>query len=201
MLQKILVISIFFTTSLFAQSKVTRILIIGDSLTEGYGVAKNDAYPRQTKILLTKQGKNVEIISAGSSGSTSASAEARLKWHLKKKPDILILALGGNDGLRGINPKTTFLNLDKTISLAKLNSIKVYLAGMKMPHNYGEEYQTMFENTFQKLINKHKIKSIPFLLKDVGGRKELNLADGIHPNEKGHQIIAKNLAQIIGKDL
>ncbi|OIQ20946.1 MAG: arylesterase [Bacteriovorax sp. MedPE-SWde] len=179
----------------------TRLLIIGDSLTEGYGVAKKDSYPSLLETELKKKRSDIRVINAGSSGSTSAGAFSRLRWHLKSKPKILILALGANDGLRGISPTSTKENLQKAITLAKKNKIIIYLAGMKMPYNYGKDYQKRFENIFSELISFNKIKSIPFLLKDVGGRKHLNLADGIHPNEKGHSIIAKNVASIIEKDL
>jgi len=177
-----------------------RILIIGDSLTEGYGVAKNKAYPHQLLLLLKKKYK-ITVVNAGSSGSTSAGAFTRLRWHLRAKPDILILALGGNDGLRGVKPAATKKNLAKTIRLAQKSKILVYLAGMKMPHNYGKDFRLAFEKIYKELIKEYKIKEIPFLLEGVGGRKEFNLPDGIHPNELGHKIIAKNLAKIIEKDL
>jgi acyl-CoA thioesterase-1 len=179
----------------------TKILIIGDSITAGYGVAKDDAYPAILKKILLSKNKKVEIVTAGSSGSTSASAFSRLRWHLKSKPTHLILALGGNDGLRGISPKSTEQNLQKAIELAKKNNLVIFLAGMKMPYNYGADYQKSFEQTFKNLVKKNKIKEIPFLLAGVGGDKKLNQADGIHPNEKGHKIVANNVAKILMKEI
>jgi len=181
--------------ALNAKDSSTRILILGDSLTEGYGVSKNDAFPALLEKLLNQKNQNkiFKVVAAGSSGSTTASAFKRLKWHLKKKPELLVLALGGNDGLRGLKPEATKANLDKAITFAKAKKIKVVLAGMKIPMNYGEDYREAYEKTFTDLSKKHDVFLIPFLLKGVGGVKDLNLPDGIHPNEKGHRIISKTL--------
>jgi acyl-CoA thioesterase-1 len=173
--------------------KVKKILILGDSLTEGYGVKKEQAFPFVLESLLNKTGDNYKVLAAGTSGSTSASALKRLKWHLKANPDVLVLALGGNDGLRGIEPEATKSNLSQAIELAKNKGLLVVLAGMKTPTNYGEEYRERFESTFSELSKKHEVHLIPFLLKGVATVKDLNLADGIHPNEKGHKVIAKTL--------
>ena len=135
----------------------------------------------------------MEVIGAGSSGATSASALSRLKWHLKKKPDLLILALGANDGLRGVKLSATKDNLARTIDLAKQNQIKVFLAGMKIPMNYGEDYRREFESLYQSLVKEKQIGLIPFLLEGVAAEPKYNLADGIHPNEEGHKIIAQNI--------
>ena len=195
----LLVLSILFWSQASIAKK--KILIVGDSLTEGYGVAKDSAYPNQLQILIDKNKMDYQVINAGSSGSTSASAPNRLKWHMKSKPEILILALGANDGLRGFEVSSTKENLGKAIDMALKNNVKVYLAGMKLPMNYGKKYRAQFESIFTELQKEKKIKLIPFLLKDVGGVKDLNLADGIHPNEKGHKIIAKTVYQFIKKDL
>jgi acyl-CoA thioesterase-1 len=180
------------------KDQVKTILVLGDSVSEGYGVAKKDSYPSLLEKKL-KEKHNVKVINSSISGSTSASAPGRLKWALRNKPDILILALGGNDGLRGIQPEATFNNLDKTIQLAKKNNIKILLAGMVMPFNYGKEYRKEFSGTFSKLAKKHKLEFMPFLLKDVGGNKDLNLPDGIHPNEKGYKIVVKNILPHVEK--
>lgn len=182
------------------QSEFT-VLILGDSLTEGYGVSKTAAFPNQLQVLLNQKfaKQKTKVINAGSSGSTSASALSRLKWHLRSKPNVLLLALGANDGLRGFSVSATKKNLQKTIALAKENKIKVILAGMKLPLNYGEKYRNDFESTFKDLAKSEKIEFIPFLLKDVGGQPQLNLPDGIHPNEKGHKIIAENLVPYMEK--
>jgi len=178
-----------------------KILILGDSLTEGYGVDKSQAFPAILESILQEKSHNYNVLAAGTSGSTSASAVKRLKWHLRAKPDVLILALGGNDGLRGIEPEATKKNLEKAILLAKEKGLKVFLAGMKTPTNYGEEYRKKFETTFTYLSKKHEIHLIPFLLKGVATVKDLNLADGIHPNESGHKIIAKTIYKNLKDDL
>jgi acyl-CoA thioesterase-1 len=199
--------SILFAQAPQLEDSPVRILILGDSLTEGYGVSKKDAFPAILENLLNKNSskkanaKKFKVVAAGSSGSTSASAVKRLKWHLKAKPSLLILALGGNDGLRGLKPKATQDNLDKAIDFAKSKNIKVILAGMKIPTNYGKDYRKDFEKTYTELVKKHNLEFIPFLLKDVGGVKKLNLADGIHPNEEGHKIIAKTLYQKLKETL
>ena len=186
------ILILFLLSSSFCYGK-TRVLFLGDSLTEGYGVEKKAAFPHQLEVLLKQKNKVIEVVNAGSSGSTSASALSRLKWHLKKKPDVLFLALGANDGLRGVKASVIKMNLDETIKLAQENEIKVVLAGMKLPINFGKTYIKNFEDVFVKLAKEYQLTFIPFLLKDVGTRKDLNLADGIHPNEKGHVKIAQNI--------
>ena len=177
------------------------IVALGDSLTEGYGIAMEKAYPALLEKKLKAARKDVKVINAGSSGSTSASAESRLLWQLKSKPDILILALGANDGLRGLPPKSTYENLAKAIELAQKNKLKVILTGMMMPQNYGDDYRKKYSATFTDLAQKYKVTIMPFLLEGVAMKKELNLADGIHPNEKGHEVIAERLLPIVQKEL
>lgn len=187
--------------SIAKDSAPKKILILGDSLTEGYGVEKSKAFPAIFESLLKKNNLNYKVLAAGTSGSTSASALKRLKWHLKAKPEVLILALGGNDGLRGIEPKATKSNLSSAIALAKKKGLKVFLAGMKTPTNYGKEYRDKFEKTYTELSSEHEIYLIPFLLKGVATVKELNLADGIHPNEEGHKAVAKTLYENLNERL
>lgn len=183
-------------TSALAAEPIRRILALGDSLTEGYGIAPEDAYPEVLERLLKQGGQaSIEVINAGISGSTSASAVGRLKWHLRAKPDLVILALGANDGLRGLNLDETRKNLAATIELAKKNGIQVLLAGMQIPPNYGKEYTRKFEAMFPSLAAEYRVPLIPFLLQGVGGEPKLNLEDGIHPNEKGHQRLARNVLQ------
>lgn len=186
-----------FLISNVSAQPLKKILIVGDSLTAGHGVSQEESYPSQLKNMLQEKKILVDIVNAGSSGSTSAGAFSRVNWHLKSKPDILILALGGNDGLRGISPKSTQDNLQKAIDLAKEKNLKIFLAGMKMPYNYGKEYQSEFEKVFQDLAIKNKIEFIPFLLEGVGGIASMNLGDGIHPNPQGHKKIAENVLKVI----
>jgi acyl-CoA thioesterase-1 len=177
-----------------------RVVFLGDSLTEGYGVAKEDAFPaRVEKLLHAKGHTGVQVINAGISGSTSASAVGRLKWHLKSKPDLVLLCLGGNDGLRGFPLTETRKNLQAVLDLARSNQIPVLLAGMKLPLNYGKEYREGFEKLYVDLAKQYKLPFIPFLLEGVGGDPTMNLEDGIHPNEKGHQAIAKTVLPYLEK--
>jgi len=180
----------------------TRILFLGDSITAGYGIDKEKAYPELIRIALQERGiPDVAVINAGISGSTSASALSRLKWYDRLQPDILVLALGGNDGLRGISVKTMSDNLDKTIQYALGKGMKVILAGMQMPPNYGTAYTEAFRSVFSTLARRYPVTFMPFLLQDVGGQPELNQPDGIHPTPEGHQIIAANLLPYILENL
>ncbi len=180
--------------------KEFKILIIGDSISEGYGVAKEKAYPTILEKKLRALRPQLKIINASISGSTSASALKRVKWQLKMKPDMIILALGANDGLRGLKVEATEENLQKAIEAAKSQGIKVVLGGMKLPINYGEKYRSDFEAIFTHLAKKNGIDLIPFILEGVGGIAAYNQADGIHPNEKGHERIAEHIFTFL-KDL
>ena len=177
-----------------------RILVLGDSLTEGYGVSAQQAFPSllEKKLNLefsSDKNNTYEIINAGISGSTSSGGVSRIEWLLKSKPDFLILALGGNDGLRGVPVEETKNNLEKIILAAKSKDIPTLLAGMKMPPNYGIEYTREFSKLFEDLANQEDIPLIPFLLEGVGGNPAMNLPDRIHPNPAGHQKIAQTVYQ------
>jgi acyl-CoA thioesterase-1 len=174
-----------------------RMVILGDSLTEGLGVAKEQAYPSLLEKKINASGKKWQVVNAGISGSTSAGSEKRLQWLMKNKIDLLIIALGANDGLRGLKIEATKKNLSQTIELAKKNKIKIVLAGMLLPPNYGKEYRNQFEKLFLDLSKKYDLILIPFLLDKVGGEIQMNQSDGIHPNEKGHEIIADTVFKII----
>lgn len=177
------------------------ILFLGDSLTEGYQLSKEDAYPSVIERELQKKRKDIKVINGGVSGATSASGLKRMDWYLKAKPDIMVLALGANDGLRGMDLKETEKNLSNVIEKAQVQGIKVILAGMKMPTNMGEPYRTNFEKIFPKLAKKYSIKLVPFILEGVGGVPKLNLPDGIHPNPEGHIIMAKNVLKVLEQEL
>ena len=177
-----------------------RILILGDSLTEGYRVSAQQAFPSLLEKKLNDEfssdkNSSYEIINAGISGSTSSGGVSRIEWLLKSKPDFLILALGGNDGLRGVPVEETKNNLEKIILAAKSKDIPTLLAGMKMPPNYGIEYTREFSKQFEDLANQENVPLIPFLLEGVGGNPEMNLPDRIHPNPAGHRKIAETVFQ------
>lgn len=177
------------------------ILFLGDSLTEGYQLAKEEAFPALIEKELKKNHKDIKVINAGVSGATSASGMKRLDWYLKIKPDIMVLALGANDGLRGLKVTETEKNLASVIEKARGRGIEVILVGMKMPTNMGETYRSDFESIFPRLSKKYSIKLVPFLLEGVGGVPRYNLPDGIHPNQKGHEIMAKNVLKVLEKEL
>jgi acyl-CoA thioesterase-1 len=178
------------------------ILILGDSLTEGFGVAKDAAFPAVLeKLLNEREPGEFKVINGGIGGSTSASALPRLRWSLRAQPEIVVLALGANDGLRGLDLKVTEENLRQAIAFARQKKVKVVLAGMKLPPNYGEKYARQFEQLYRKLAQEFQLPLIPFLLEGVGGKPDKNLPDGIHPNEEGHKIIARTVKDFIMKQL
>lgn len=172
--------------------KVT-VVALGDSITEGYGIEKAFAYPTLLEKSLQESGYSIRIINAGISGSTSASGPGRLKWFLKSKPDYVFIALGANDGLRAVPASETKKNLEAVISECKKNNIRVLLASMKMPPNFGAKYTKEYEEIFPLVAKKYNVPLYPFLLEGVAGHPNLNQPDGIHPTEAGQKIIAEKL--------
>lgn len=191
---------LFFTLLLnFSSAQTTSTLVIvGDSLTEGYGVTREKAYPALLEQKLNSgSSKKWKVVNAGVSGSTSASGLGRLKWQLKSKPDVILIALGANDGLRGTKPEVTEKNLSDMIEAVQKEKIPVILAGMQMPPNYGPGFTKKYAEIFPSLAKKYKVHLVPFMLEGVAGDPKLNLADGIHPNEKGYEIIAETFYKSI----
>ena len=185
---------------LFAQAipaKKFKILILGDSLTEGYGVEKEDAFPARLEVRLKQWQGRFQVLNGGSSGSTSASGVRRLKWYAKGDPNLVILALGSNDGLRGVKPDETRKNVEAALQFCREKKWPVILAGLKVPPNYGMEYATAFEKIYPALAAKYQVPLIAFLLDGVAGEPDLNQADGLHPNEKGHERIAEILFRFL----
>jgi acyl-CoA thioesterase-1 len=177
-----------------------RIVILGDSLTEGYGLSKEQAYPARVEKQLNELGyKNVKVINAGVSGSTTAGGASRLDWILRSEPTHVVVALGANDGLRGIKVEQTRLNLTMIIEKLKEKKVVPVLVGMKLPPNYGKEFRAEFDAIFPTLAKKFGITLIPFLLEGVGGVASLNLSDGIHPNEKGHEKLSQTVLPYLEK--
>ncbi len=176
-----------------AESKV--ILFFGDSVTYGYGVEPSQAYPVLIQKKIDELKWPYRCVNAGLSGDTTSAGIERLRWTLRQKPDVLILALGGNDGLRGIPAKTIQANLETMIDIAREKNpkVKILLAGMQMPPNYGGDYTKQFQAVYPAVAKKKKVQLIPFLLEKVGGIPEMNLPDRIHPTAKGHIIIAETV--------
>lgn len=174
-----------------AHANVEQVIVfIGDSLTQGYGVRQEEAYPELVGKMLREKGRNVKIINGGISGSVTAEADARVRWYLRAKPTVIVLALGANDGMKGTPPSVIETNLSKAIDLAQQNGIKVLLSGIKMFTNLGTDYVRKFDAIYPRLARQKKVPLIPFLLEDVALQKDLNQSDMRHPNAKGHQVIA-----------
>jgi acyl-CoA thioesterase-1 len=170
-----------------------RIVAFGDSLTSGLGVAQEEAYPAQLQRRLDAAGYGYRVINAGVSGETTAGGVRRVEWVLKNKPAIVILELGANDGLRGLDLATTRANLETIIRRLQGAGVAVVLAGMKLPPNYGRDYATRFEALYPDLATKYGVPLMPFFLDRVAAREALNQADGIHPTEAGYRKIVENL--------
>jgi acyl-CoA thioesterase-1 len=175
------------------------ILFLGDSITAGYGLDPDQAFPALIQEKIDAKSWNFKVVNAGQSGDTSAGGLNRLAWLLKNRIDILILELGANDGLRGLPPETTKSNLQAIIERTKdkYPEVKVIVAGMKVPLNMGGDYGRKFEAVFVDVAKKNKAVLIPFVLEGVGGSRELNLPDGIHPTAKGHEIVAANVWKVL----
>jgi len=179
-------------------TKTNTILFLGDSLTEGFGINQEDAFPSLVETLIeTELNTTVTIINGGVSGSTTSDGLARLKWYLKKKPSLMFLALGANDGLRGLDLKESQKNLEEIIRYAQEDNVTVLLAGMLMPPNYGVEYTEDFKKMYEEIAVKYELNRMSFLLEGVAGEKALNQRDGIHPNEEGHKVMAKKVFEFI----
>jgi acyl-CoA thioesterase-1 len=179
------------------------ILFYGNSLTAGYGIDADDAFPGLTQTRIDSLGLDYKVINGGLSGETTAGGLSRLDWFLEDKPEIFILELGGNDGLRGIAITETKSNLLAMVDKvrAKFPETKIILAGMQIPPNMGQEYSNEFKEIFPAVAKEKNIALIPFLLQSVGGIPELNLPDGIHPTEEGHQIVFETIWPYIQPEL
>ncbi len=169
------------------------ILAFGDSLTAGFGVPEPENYPSRLQILLREKGYPHRVINAGVSGDTTAGGVRRVTWLLKQKPKIVVLALGANDGLRGLSIGEMHSNLKRIIETCRERGADVLLAGMKIPPNYGEEYSQEFEGVFVKLSKEYELRLLPFLLKGVAAKREYTQADGIHPLGSGYEIVARTV--------
>ncbi len=172
-----------------------RIVFIGDSITAGYGLKKEQAYPKLIENLAMAKKIQVTIVNAGLSGDTTSGGLRRLRILIKKPADVFVIALGGNDGLRGLPPKVSGANLSAMVDLIQKQqpSAKILLIGMQMPQNMGKEYTEQFRKTFAKVAKSKNVVHLPFLLKGVAGKAELNLPDRIHPNAEGQKVVAQHV--------
>jgi len=190
------------TTAATSNKKV--ILFFGDSLTAGYGLDDpSNAFPGVIQQKIDSLKLDYAVINAGVSGETTAGGLARIDWVLKQKPNVFVLELGANDGLRGIPVAETTRNLQSIIDKvkAKYPDAKILLTGMQVPPSMGHDYTTAFKNLFPALAEKNKIALVPFLLAGVGGNPKLNQADGIHPTAEGAKIVADNVWEILKTEL
>jgi acyl-CoA thioesterase-1 len=169
------------------------IVALGDSLTAGLGLSPEEAYPALLEARLAQEGYDYRVVNAGVSGDTSAGGLRRIDWALKLGPEIVIVALGANDGLRGLPPTAMRDNLLAIVQRARNAGARVLLAGMQLPPNYGTSYTQSFEKVFADVAQTARVPLIPFLLQGVGGEARLNLPDGIHPNAEGQRRIAEHV--------
>ncbi len=175
------------------------VLILGDSLAAGYGITREEAFPALLQKKIETAKLPYRIVNGGVSGDTTAGGLRRIDWMLKQPADVLIVELGGNDGLRGIPPAETKKNLQGIIDKAKQKypQIRILVAGMQMPPNMGEDYTKAFAEVFPSIAQTNKATLIPFLLEGVGGQADLNQPDGIHPTPKGHLVVAETVWKVL----
>jgi len=169
------------------------IVALGDSLTAGLGVDADEAFPARLQVRLRREGYAYRVVNAGVSGDTTAGGLRRVDWVLRTNPEIVIVALGANDGLRGQSPQAVRANLEEIVARLQAAGARVLLAGMRLPPNYGAEFTKEFEAVFPAVARRAKIAFMPFLLDGVATDPRLNQPDGIHPTAAGHQVIADHL--------
>lgn len=195
--KNILIIAMALLLQASADPKV--ILFFGDSLTAGYGLSPEQAFPALVEKNCVRNGTPCKAINAGLSGETSAGGLSRIDWVLRQPVDVFVLELGANDGLRGLPLDQTRKNLQAIIDKVKTKypDVKIVIAGMMVPPNLGPEYTGNFQKIFPELAKKNNAILIPFLLQDVAGYERLNLEDGIHPNPEGHRIVANTVYEVL----
>ncbi len=176
-----------------------QVVVLGDSLAAGYGVGPDKAFPALLQERIDGQRLNARVSNAGVSGDTSADGLRRLKWLMRQRIDVLVLELGANDGLRGLPVASTRGNLQAIIDQVRERypAVRLVIAGMLLPPNFGQDYVEAFRKVFPELAAKNNASLVPFLLEGVGGVPELNQDDRIHPNEAGHKIVAENVWKVL----
>lgn len=183
----------------FGQSETKTVVFLGDSLSAGYGVKTSEAFPVLIGEKIRAAGLPYQVENAGLSGDTTAGGLRRIDWLLQRKIDVLVIELGGNDGLRGLPVSAIKTNLQAMIDKAKAKNprVKIVVAGMQIPPNLGADYARDFQQTFGDVAQANHATMIPFLLEGVGGRRELNQADSIHPTAAGHRVIADEVWRVL----
>lgn len=186
-----------------AGQPVKTILFFGNSLTAGYGLDPSESFPSLIQEKIDSENLAYKVVNAGVSGETSAGGNGRIDWILKQPVDVFVLELGANDGLRGVPVAETKRNLQSIIDKvkAKYPKVQMVLAGMQVPPNMGQKYAEDFRNMFPELAKKNDMALVPFLLQGVGGVRELNQGDGIHPTAEGAKIVAQNVWSVLQKVL
>ena len=182
------VITALFPEPVYSKEKAV-VLAFGDSLTAGYGVKDEESYPSKLQEKIFSAGFPHKVVNAGVSGDTTAGGVRRIRWLMKHEPEIVILALGANDGLRGLSIDEMRKNLEIMIAICREHNAQILLAGMKALPNYGEDYMREFETVFPELAEKHDLIFLPFLLEGVAGEREYTQSDGLHPLASGYSII------------
>jgi acyl-CoA thioesterase-1 len=180
-----------------ATAQVPVIVDFGDSLTAGYGLMPEQAFPARLETWLRAHGIAARVVNAGVSGDTTADGVARLDWALADKPDLVILALGANDALRGIDPATVRANLDTMLDKIQAAGAKALVLGMLAPPNWGEAYDRAFDAIFAELAHKHHAALYPFFLDGVAMKPELNQPDGLHPNARGIEVLVERIGPVV----
>lgn len=201
LLAALLPVALLFVAPLAVAADKARILAFGDSLTAGYGLARQESFPARLEAALDDAGVGAEVSNAGVSGDTTSAALQRLDWLLQGHWDLVIVEIGANDGLRGIDPALTRANLDRIVGRAMLSGARVLLAGMKAPPNLGREYGAAFNDIFPAIARKYDVAFYPFFLDGVAAEPALNQQDGMHPNAKGVAIIVERMLPFVVKAL
>jgi len=176
-----------------------QILVFGDSLAAGFGLPAEASFPARLEARLAGLGIRARVVNAGVSGDTTAGGLKRLDWALAEKPDLVILELGANDALRGIDPETVRANLDAMIGKVTASGAKLLLAGMRAPPNWGDAYQQRFDALYPELAKAHRVALYPFFLDGVAMEPSLNQPDGLHPNARGVAALVDRIAPYVAK--
>ena len=189
--------AVIMTASLPSAAAQQKLMVYGDSLVAGYGLDAGLGFPEQLQSALTASGRDIRVLNAGVSGDTTAGGLARLDWALADRPDAVIIVLGGNDLLRGLDPQASYENLNAIINRLKDRNVKILLAGMQAPRNLGADYAADFDRIYPALAAKHDILLYPFFLDGVALMVDLNQPDGMHPNQAGVDVIAQKIMPLV----